>query len=233
VKRFGLFVVAVLVFGLVGAARSNATDLIVNGSFENPNVGGGWGMFSNGQVPGWLTTDSAGDIEIDSPGAIGGTSAYDSNQSLEVNADNPEDVYQVVNNLVVGQQYTLFWAYGDRPDSGSQEMQVYFGPSGSLLPADLVATDSDIDPTNSTLVWSTNTYTVTATAATEYLSFNGVSFDGEGSPSYGDEIDAVSLDGPEAIATPEPATLLLFASGLGLLFFAWRQRRALPIFGKL
>jgi len=52
------------------------------------------------------------------------------------------------------------------------------------------------------------------------LSFNGVYVDG--SPSYGNELDAVSL-----VATPEPSTLLLFVSGLCLLGCAWlRQQRA-------
>ena len=219
VKRFGLFVVAVLAFVLGGAARSNATDLIVNGSFENPNLSvlnESWQMFTNGQVPGWLTTDPAGDIEIDTPGAIGGTSAYDGNQSLEVNANYPEDVYQIVNNLVVGQEYTLFWAYGDRPDSGNDELQVYFTPTTDLTGATPVATDQDnLDGSNPTLLWFPNSVVVTATSTTEVLSFNGVSnvegIRNNGGISYGNEIDAVSL-----IAAPEPSTLLLFASGLGL-----------------
>ena len=232
-KRFGLFVVAVLVFGLGGAARSNATDLIVNGSFALPDVGGNWSMFSNGLVPGWYTTDPASDIEIDNPAVFGGgSSAYEEDkQSLEVNAYNPKDVYQTITGLTAGKTYVLSWAYGDRPGSGSQEMQVYFGPSGTLLPADLVTTDVDTYAgTNSTLVWIPNSFVVTATSTTEVLSFNGVAFPGEGSPSYGNEIDAVSL-----MAAPEPSTLLLLASGLGLLGlgYAWRWQRALPVSSRL
>jgi hypothetical protein len=233
VKRFGLFIVAVLAFGLGGAAKSNATDLIVNGSFETPNVGGSWNTFSNGSVLGWNAIDAANPknqlIEIDYSAAAVGGPAYAGKQSLEVNANEPEDVYQTVSDLVVGQQYTLFWAYGNRPGSGSQEMQVYFGPSGTLLPADLVTTN--VDPyagTNSTLVWVPNSFVVTATSTTEVLSFNGVAFPGEGSPSYGNEIDAVSL-----VAAPEPSTLLFFVSGLGLLSFAWLRQRPLPVFSRL
>ncbi|MGD0901300.1 MAG: PEP-CTERM sorting domain-containing protein [Terracidiphilus sp.] len=233
-KRFALFFVAVLAFGVAGAARCGADDLIVNGSFALPDVGGNWSMEPNGSVPGWFTTDTAGLIEIDNPAVFGGgSSAYAGNQgdqSLEVNANYPEDVFQTVSNLVVGEQYTLFWAYGDRPDSGDEELQVYFGPSVNFVPADLVATDYDyLDGSNSAVLWYPNTAVVTATSATEVLSFNAVYDNGiydNGGESYGNEIDAVSL-----MPTPEPSTLLLFASGLGLLFSAWRRRRALPVPG--
>ena len=51
-KRNGLFIISGLLFGLVASTSANASSLIVNGSFENPSVGGGWSLFSNGQVAG-------------------------------------------------------------------------------------------------------------------------------------------------------------------------------------
>jgi hypothetical protein len=232
-KRSGLFVVAVLAVGLGGAAKCNADSLIVNGSFALPNVGASWGMFSNGSVPGWYTTDRAGDIEIDNPVVFGGgSSAYAGNQgdqSLEVNAFNPEDVYQTITGLTVGQTYVLSWAYGDRPDSGDEELQVFFTPTTSLTGATPVATDYDnLNGSNSMVLWTPNSVIVTATGTTEVLSFNGVSDAGlsnNGGVSYGNEIDTVSLT-----ATPEPSTLLLFATGLGLFLVAWRRQTALPVF---
>jgi hypothetical protein len=224
-KRFLRFAVAVLVFGLVGAAESSADSLIVNGSFESPDVGS-YALISNGGVPGWATTDGAGVIEIDNTSVFGGGSAaYDGIQSLEVNAYNPEDVYQTVTGLTVGQTYVLSWAYGDRPGSGDEGLAVYFG-SNALLPADLVTTDYDnLNGSNSTVLWFENSYIVTATSATETLSFNGLlvpGVDNNGGPSYGNEVDAVSL-----VATPEPSTLLLLSTGLGLLGFALRRQRSL------
>ena len=232
-KRFGLFIVAILAFGLGGAARGSADGLIVNGSFEKPSLSaGGWTMVPNGTPGfGWATTDSAGDMEIDTPGAIGGSSAYEGKQSLEVNAYNPEDVYQTITGLTVGKTYLLSWAYGDRPGSGDEELQVFFTPTTDLTDAIPVATDFDnLDGSNPTLLWFPNSVVVTATSTTEVLSFNGVSnvegIRNNGGISYGNEIDAVSL-----IAAPEPSTLLLFASGLGLLGlgYAWRRQRTLAV----
>jgi hypothetical protein len=234
VKRFGLFIVVFLAFGLGGAARCSADDLVVNGSFEFPSLSaGGWTMVPNGTPGfGWATTDTAGDMEIDTPGAIGGSSAYEGSQSLEVNAYNPEDVYQTISGLTPGKTYVLSWAYGDRPGSGDEELQVYFTPTTDLTLATAVATDYDKrNGANSKLLWSPNAVVVTATSTTEVLSFNGVRDSGvtnNGGISYGNEIDAVSL-----VAAPEPPTLLFFASGLGLLFCAWRLPRPLPVFGRL
>lgn len=216
-KRLSTFFVVILLFGFVGSTKSNASSLIVNGSFGSPNVGSGWSAFNS--IPGWNTSGNG--IEIDNPAVFGGGStAYPGNgsdQSLEINYDFPENVYQTVNGLTPGKTYLLFWAYGDRPDSGNDATAVYFG-------GNLVTTDYDLlNGSNPTLLWFPNSFLVTATATSEVLSFNGLDYPGytnNGGASYGNEIDDVTL-------TPEPSTWLLLISGLGLLGLGLVRRQFL------
>ena len=212
-KLSGLYILAALVLVGNGAGELKATNLIVNGSFESPSVGTNWSNFANGLVPGWNDTSGSDGIEIDFSPVIGGP-AYDGTQSMEVNATTFDTVSQTVTGLTVGQEYLLFWAYGDRPSSGPQQLDVYFGGKLVTIDSDTSATDG-----NSSLVWFPQSFIVTATSTSEVLSFAAV--DVGGRPSYGNEIDGVSLE-----SIPEPATLLLVAPGLiGLLGFS--RRRAL------
>ncbi len=209
-KSLKVFFPAILLLIGCGSAQIHANDLIVNGNFEQPSVGvGGFGTFTNGMVPGWINTAGDGDIEIDASGVVGGP-AYQSTQSMEVNANTFDTVSQNVSGLVVGKTYLLSWAYGDRPGSGAQEMNVLFD-------GNLVTTDVDtFAGSNGSLIWNLNSFYVTADATTETLSFESIRT--SGLPSYGNEIDAVSL------ATPEPPTMPLLLTGLGVLGFLWRRQ---------
>lgn len=231
-KRFSIFPCVVLALLLAGSTKSNATSLIVNGDFGLPDVGGNWGNFAPiGGVPGWLTNGDG--IEIDDPVVFSGGSTASpgngSNQSLEINYTTPEDVYQIVTGLTVGQTYILSWAYGDRPGSGDEEMQVFFGGSlvgGTPTGGTLVGTDYDhLNGSNPNVLWFQNYAIVTASGTSELLSFNGLDYAGytnNGGASYGNEIDNVAL-----INTPEPSTWLLLLSGLSLLGLVFAKRRQL------
>ena len=113
-------------------------------------------------------------------------------------------------------------------------MLVYFGSSvaetspGANPGGTPVAVDYDtLNGSNSAVLWTFNSVTVTATSSSEVLSFVGLDYPGytnNGGASYGNEIDDVSL-----IATPEPSTWLLLLSGLGLLGLVLaRRRQVLP-----
>lgn len=212
-KYLNPLVCAAALLACCGSAQIHASNLIVNGSFESPSVGGAWNLFTNGEVPGWNNTAGDGFIEIDSGAAISGT-VFSGSQSMELNANTFDTVSQDVSGLVVGDTYLLSWAYGDRPGSGPQEMNVLFG-------GNTVTTDFDaFAGSNPTLVWNANSFKVTATATTETLSFQAVDTSGiGGSGGVGNEVDAVSL-----VRTPELPTMPLLLTGLGVLGLLWRKQ---------
>jgi hypothetical protein len=195
-------------------ASQGRANLVVNGSFETPDVGSSFGLFPNGGVPGWTGINN--EIEIDftpilSPGV--GTPAFDGKQSTEVD-DAVKEIDQTITGLTPGSTYTLSWAYGLRPGSGFQALDVTFG--GSLVTHD----SGTAGPIGTPLIWIPNLFTVTATATSEVLSFTEVATQTHGA---GNEVDAVSL---VATPTPEPSTFALAGlGGLGLVGYGWRKRR--------
>ncbi len=198
---------AVAAAGILAASSAFAgTNLIVNGDFSTPNVGGGWNEWSPGtSETGWTSVNDA--IEIgNSPNNYGLPCASPGCQNLEVNANTWGDDYQIVTGLTVGDWYTLSYLYGGRTSGGPDALDVDFG--GVHLTTDSGSVGS----------WTLNTFSVKATATSEKLEF--ISEVTSGNPSYGNEITAVSLSTPEASTW---AMILLGFAGLG--FAGFRSRR--------
>jgi hypothetical protein len=193
-------------------ASSAKAGFIVNGSFENPNVGSSFGLFPNGSVPGWTGINN--EMEIDftpilSPGV--GTPAYDGNQSTEID-QTIQSISQIVTGLTPGQSYELSWAFGLRPGAGFQGLNVFFG--GSMVDSSSGTAGAIGNP----LIWTPYSVVVTAGGVTETLTFTATG----GNTQSGNELDAVSL----VSAVPEPSTVTLGATGgLGLASYAAARRR--------
>jgi hypothetical protein len=213
-RRLGVAVLGLAALALfLGGAGHARADLIMNGSFELPNVGSSFGLFPNGGVPGWTGINN--EMEIDftpilSPGV--GTPAFNGAQSTEVD-QTIQSISQTVTGLTPGAQYTLSWAFGLRPGAGVQGLDVTFG--GGLVTHD-TGTGGAI---GTALIWLPNSFTVTATSASEVLTFAATG----GNTQAGNELDAVSLVplGSSA-AVPEPSTLALLALG-GIGLAGWRR----------
>jgi hypothetical protein len=197
----------ILIVGLTAALSAPAfaaTNLVVNGDFTAPSVGG-YGQFAS--IPGW-TSGNGDSIEIGANGTYG-LSTVGSGFNLEVNSNTFGDVSQTVTGLVVGNSYTLSYLYGGRPGGGAQALDVSFG--GVLLTND----------TGSIGSWTSNSFTVVATSTSEVLEFKSLVT--TGSPSYGNEISTVSVT-----AVPELSTWGMMLAGFaGLGFVGYRRQNSI------
>lgn len=196
-----LSIALVLSLAPLSVAEAN---LIVNGSFEDPDIP--FGTFSIlMSIPGWTTTFGAG-IEIQDH--VAGL-PYDGDQHVELDSFNNSGMLQTIMPTVPGGTYALSFAYSPRPNVAAEDngIDVYF--DGSLL-ASLQTSGIGLSQTS----WTLYSYLVTATGSTASLEFRATGT----SNSFGGYLDAVSF------SAPEPSTLLFFA--LGLAGLGLRRRRA-------
>ena len=185
---------------------ANAANLIDDGDFATPSVGGGWGFFNNGSVGQWVNTNS--DVLEVGNSATYGLPCFSASicQNLEVNANTFDTVSQTVTGLTLGQTYDLSWAYGGRTGGGPQALNVSFG--NTLLTQN----------SGSIGAWTITTFRVLATSSSETLVFSALNLGGL--PSYGNEITNVSLS-----AVPEPMSWAMMLLGFGGLGAVVRNRR--------
>jgi hypothetical protein len=127
-------------------------------------------------------------------------------------------ISQTLTGLTIGTNYllTFSWATGQlQSRSGATTDNVL-----ATLGSQSFQTATVADPSQSSTPWLTQTFLYKATATTETLSFLA-----QGTPTGLPPM--VALDGVSLVAAPEPASIGLFATALGVLgFFYRRQRRA-------
>ncbi|MDD7912172.1 DUF5801 repeats-in-toxin domain-containing protein, partial [Pseudovibrio exalbescens] len=148
-------------------------NLIVNGSFEQPELGNGkWSNYKDGEgIEGWNGTD----VEIQNQ--YEGRVASDGEQYLEIDAAGQVDTVSQSVQTEAGAQYELSFDIAARGD-GAETIEVYW--NGELLSAEQ-AVGSD---------WTTVSFVVTGTGGEDTLEFREPA--GENN-TYGGFIDNVSL----------------------------------------
>ncbi len=149
---------------------NDASNLIVNGSFERPIVGNsGQNFYDQSLVPGWQTTNANGIIELWGASQRcnigGGVPAVDGYQICEVNAKGPSDVFQDI-NLCPGDQ--VYWSIYHRATLGTDTMDILIGAPGKETVQKTVTTSRD---------WRiySGYYTVPAGQTTTRIIFRSVS----------------------------------------------------------
>ena len=194
-KMFGSLSVAVCLLCFAGALEAGP---IVNGSFEYPEVGTGWGTYST--ILGWTATGTEL-IEI-GYGGLYGVTGYDADQVLELDSYGNAVVAQAV--TTPGGLYDLTFLYAMRGGTapGTNMFEVYW---------------------NSTLITSiTPTSTAMSLFSAQVVAVGGdtLSFVGTGTKdTYGGIIDNVQLN-----AVPDGG-MTLSLLGMGLAGLGWLRRR--------
>jgi hypothetical protein len=212
----------------IAAPASAATNLIGNGGFETPALGGAvYGQYFGGQAIGAWTVTGADVLTVESGYAEPGISftAGEGQQSLDItgagNTSPADGVYQDV-ATVAGQKYTLKFLLGNA--DGSQN-PVYTLPSsiGVSIDGGAVTNYTNAAVTPLGINWATKYYSFTATGATTRVAFSNTTPSSPVTDNFAG-LDAVSL------SVPEPASWALMLSGFGLVGATVRRRRGNIVF---
>jgi len=193
-----------------------ATNLVVNGSFEDNQISSPYAQVSS--VTGWSSSVSGNAaFEIQKGATQGGLSGFnpvaaDGTQYLELNSNRLASVSQTV-STTAGGTYILSFSYSGRPDTpggANSLMNVYWGNT-LLTPGPLSG--------NTNGVWQTYSQSLSALSSSTVLRFESVG--PVSAPTFGSYLDKVSL----VSAVPEPQTYAMLLLGLGLMGFVARRKR--------
>ncbi len=187
------------------AATANA-NLIINGSFEDPDVGTSWGLFTS--IPGW--TSSGPQIEIGHANVYGVTN-NDLDQVMEMDSTGNAIVQQILGTST-GSSYDLSFGVAMRVGRVPTDCTVEVWWNGGLL--------TSIDPNSTVMAYYS--FTVFGGVSGSTLEFRGAG----NSNSYGGLVDKVVLEASSPQSVPEPFTMALMGGAAVAGYRRVRRRRA-------
>ncbi|GBE94046.1 DUF642 domain-containing protein [Nostoc cycadae] len=178
---------------IAGSASAASLNLLVNGSFESPDIRPRSYSTIN-PIPGWsLTPDSARGAGIEIQDNVAG-SPFAGSQFAELDGRATSGIFQNI-STVVGRQYQLSFAFSPRPGERDNRLNVFW--DGATV-ANLTASGAGRSNTN----WNVFTYNLVANDTITTLRFDNF---GELSNTRGTYIDDVSV---VAVAVPEAGSIL-------------------------
>ncbi|PCJ31073.1 MAG: hypothetical protein COA90_07395 [Gammaproteobacteria bacterium] len=201
--KTGLFI-ASLLLALSTQLNAAGINLVVNGSFENPDIAAGsWSVHQ--AINGWSTSGSGVEVRDN----VAGT-AYDGSQFVELDSHSNSGIYQNF-TTGLGQAYLLSFAYSPRINVASNSNKIKVLWNGRRVDTVTAQGGSSHD-------WTIFEYIVYGTGL-DTLGFRAVGRN----DSYGGSLDKVSLS-----AIPIPAAAFLFAPALlGLIGIRRKARNTI------
>lgn len=185
-------------------ASAGTVNLIQNGSFESNQVAS-WAKFNS--LSGW----TAGALGVELRNNVSG-SALDGKNFVELDTTGNSWISQTF-ATVVGQTYTLSFAYAQRPD---QKKPTSDGKSSNGLLWSAGNVSSFLVGQDTNTAWTPVVSQFKATSSSTTLKFEAAGL----SDSYGTSLDNISVTS----AVPEPSSYALMLAGLGAMGLVARRR---------